>query len=177
MDTAAENSEYHALYEKCKAIMDTEQDNEIRIETLAISCVSREYIKDISVCAIQDVESGNYDSAITKSRTLLEEVFCLVIEKKEAQPSESGDIGKLYNQVKQLYNMHQDKDIDKRVNGLLSGLEKIVSTIAEMRNKGSDSHGIGAKRINIAEHHARLFINSAMTMADFVLAVGEGSAE
>lgn len=26
---------------------------------------------------------------------------------------------------------------------LLSGLEKILSAIAEMRNKGSDSHGVG----------------------------------
>jgi hypothetical protein len=46
-----------------------------------------------------------------------------------------------------------------------------------MRNKNSDSHGIGAKRINIDEHHARLFVNSAMTMADFILAVGNRKTE
>ena len=69
--------------------------------------------------------------------------------------------------------MHQNKDMDKRINGLLSGLEKILSAIAEMRNKVSDSHGVGAKRINISDYHARLFVNSAMTMADFVLAVSE----
>ncbi|MDE5549540.1 MAG: abortive infection family protein, partial [Clostridia bacterium] len=61
----------------------------------------------------------------------------------------------------------------KRINGLLSGLEKILSAIAEMRNVGSDSHGVGAKRINISEHHAKLFVNSAMTMADFILSVAE----
>ena len=27
------------------------------------------------------------------------------------------------------------------------------------------------KRINIDEHHARLFVNAAMTMADFILSV------
>jgi len=59
---------------------------------------------------------------------------------------------------------------------LFSGLEKILSAVAEIRNKGSDSHGIGARRINIEEHHARLFVNSAMTMADFVLAVGDRNA-
>lgn len=126
---------------------------------------------------MNDVNDGNYDSTITKSRTLLEEVFCYVIEKKGETPSESGDIGKLYNQVKQLYNMHQNKDIDKRINSLLSGLEKILSSIAEMRNENSDSHGIGAKRINIDEHHARLFVNSAMAMSDFVLAVGNKKVE
>lgn len=139
----------------------------------SVKTIDRSYITDLSDRAMKDVIDGNYDSAITKSRTLLEEVFCYVIEKKGEEPSESGDIGKLYNQVKQLYNMHQRKDMDKRINELLSGLEKILSAIAEMRNKGSDSHGVGAKRINIADHHARLFVNSAMTMADFVLAVSE----
>ncbi len=88
-------------------------------------------------------------------------------------PSESGNIKKLYGQVKQLYNMHQDKNIDKRINELLSGLEKILSAISEMRNKESDSHGVGSKRINISDHHTRLFVNSAVIMAEFILAVGE----
>lgn len=143
----------------------------------SVKTIDRSYITDLSDRAMKDVIDGNYDSAITKSRTLLEEVFCYVIEKKGEEPSESGDIGKLYNQVKQLYNMHQSKDMDKRINGLLSGLEKILSAIAEMRNKGSDSHGVGAKRINIADYHARLFVNSAMTMADFVLAVSEKASQ
>ncbi len=145
----------------------------VSVATPSVKTIDRSYITDLSDRAMKDVIDGNYDSAITKSRTLLEEVFCYVIEKKGEDPSDSGDIGKLYNQVKQLYNMHQSKDMDKRINGLLSGLEKILSAIAEMRNKGSDSHGVGAKRISIADHHARLFVNSAMTMADFVLAVSE----
>lgn len=149
----------------------------VKVAAPAIKTIDHDYIVKLSERAMQDVTDGNYDSAITKSRTLLEEVFCYVIEKKGETPSESGDIGKLYNHVKQLYNMHQNKDMDKRVNGLLSGLEKMLSAIAEMRNKGSDSHGVGVKRISIAEHHARLFVNSAMTMADFILAVGERSVE
>lgn len=149
----------------------------VMIAAPALKIIDRDYIIKLSERAMQDVADGNYDSAITKSRTLLEEVFCYVIEKKGETPVENGDIGKLYNQVKELYHMHQDKDIDKRINGLLSGLEKILSTIAEMRNKGSDSHGLGSKRVTIAEHHARLFVNSAMTMADFVLAVGSRGSE
>jgi hypothetical protein len=148
----------------------------LKVVAPAIKTIDRDYIVKLSDRAMKDVTDGNYDSAITKSRTLLEEVFCYVVEKKGETPSESGDISKLYNQVKQLYHMHQDKNMDKRINGLLSGLEKILSAIAEMRNKDSDSHGVGAKRINIAEHHARLFVNSAMTMADFILAVSEHSA-
>lgn len=145
----------------------------VSVAAPSVKAIDRSYIISLSSRAMEDVLNGNFDSAITKSRTLIEEVFCYVIEKKGGTPSESGDIGKLYSQVKTLYNMHQNKDMDKRINGLLSGLEKILTAIAEMRNKVSDSHGVGARRIQIAEHHARLFVNSAMTMADFVLAESE----
>lgn len=145
----------------------------ISVEVPAVERITREYIIDLSNRAMKNVADRNYDSAITQSRTLLEEVFCYVIEKKGETPSESGDIKKLYSQVKQLHNMHQNKEIDKRINTLLSGLEKILTSIAEMRNIGSDSHGVGSRRINIEEHHARLLVNSAMTMADFILAVSE----
>lgn len=149
----------------------------VSVAAPSVKTIDRAYIISLSERAMKDVIEENFDSAITKSRTLLEEVFCYTIEKKNEIPSESGDIGKLYSQVKTLYNMHQNKDLDKRINGLLSGLEKILSAIAEMRNKGSDSHGVGTKRINISEHHARLFVNSAMTMADFVLSVSEKSTK
>lgn len=133
--------------------------------------VDRSYIRNISERAMKDIIEGNYDSAITKARTLLEEVFWYVIEKNGEKPSEKGNIKELYKQVKQLYNINQNKDVDKRINELLSGLEKILSAITEMRNKGSDAHGAGGKRIDIEDYHARLFVNSAITMADFILSV------
>lgn len=145
--------------------------NKVAVQAPQIKSIDREYIKSISNRAMQDVEQQNFDSAITKSRTLLEETFCYVIEKKEDTPSDSGDMAKLYKQVRTLYNMHTDVNTDKRINTLLSGLNSIVSAIAEMRNKDSDAHGVGATRIAIDEHHARLFVNSAMTMADFILSV------
>lgn len=162
---------YRSVYERCKKVFEREQ-KPIQIETPAIVLVNRDYIKDISTRAIRDVESGEYDSAITKCRTLLEEVFCYVIENKGEEPSEKGDIKKLYKQVKELHNMHADASMDKRINELLSGLEKIIDSIAEMRNKNSDAHGVGQKRINISEHHARLFVNSAIVLADFILSIG-----
>lgn len=143
----------------------------VTVQAPQIKSIDREYIKSISNRAMQDVEQGNFDSAITKSRTLLEETFCYVVEKKGAAPSDSGDIAKLYKQVRTLYNMHTDGNTDRRINTLLSGLNSIVSAIAEMRNKDSDAHGVGANRIAIDEHHARLFVNSSMTMADFILSV------
>ena len=143
----------------------------VAVAAPAVKIIDRAYIKDLAGRANKDIDEGNFDSAITKAHTILEETFCYVIEKKGEVPSDSGDIGKLYGQVKTLYNMHADKNLDKRINTLLSGLEKIISAIAEMRNKESDSHGVGSKRIGIADYHTRLFVNSAIAMADFILSV------
>lgn len=150
-------------------------DEKINIDVPNINIVDRDYIKDLSERAMKDIDEGNLDSAITKSRTILEETFCYAIEFKGEEPSDSGDIGKLYKQVKDLYNMHANKDMDKRVNKLLSGLENIVQSIAEMRNNGSDSHGLGNKRVNISDYHARLAVNSSTTMAEFILSVSQNS--
>ena len=152
-----------------------EINSEVEIETPALKIIDNEYIKSISERALKDIQEGNFDSAITKSRTILEETFCYVIEKKNEEPSDSGDIGKLYKQVKDLYNMHTDGNMDKRINRLLSGLENIVQGIAEMRNNGSDSHGLGNKRISISTYHARLVVNSATIMSEFILSVAQNS--
>lgn len=150
--------------------------NKIEIVAPTIKTIDREYIKSISSRAMRDIEQNDFDSAITKSRILLEETFCYVIEKKNETPSDSGDISKLFKQVKTLYNMHTDTNTDRRINTLLSGLNSIVSAVAEMRNKDSDAHGVGAARIPIKEHHARLFVNSSMAMADFILSVQQNNS-
>ena len=152
-----------------------EINSEVEIETPTLKIIDNEYIKSISERALKDIQEGNFDSAITKARTILEETFCYVIEKKNEEPSDSGDIGKLYKQVKALYNMHTDGNMDKIINRLLSGLENIVQGIAEMRNNGSDSHGLGNKRINISTYHARLVVNSATIMSEFILSVAQNS--
>ncbi|MCC8169495.1 MAG: abortive infection family protein [Oscillospiraceae bacterium] len=143
----------------------------VEIQAPKINNVDRDYIKSISERAMEDIRQNKFDGAITKARTLLEEVFCYVIEKKNVTPSTSGNISELYKQVKDLYHMHGDANTDRRINTLLSGLEKIISSISEMRNKNSDAHGVGAARISIEEHHARLFVNASIAMADFILSV------
>mgnify|MGYP000847126960 CR=1 FL=1 len=143
----------------------------VSIKSPKINTITRGYIREISERALQDINLNHFDSAITKSRTLLEEVFIYVIEQRQPPSSHYGKINELYRNVKSLYNMHADSSVDKRVNHLLSGLEKIISSIAEMRNAEGDAHGVGAKRIGIDDYHARLFVNAATTVADFILAV------
>lgn len=149
----------------------TNVDNAPSISLPAIKAIDKQYVKDLAARADRDIANGDFDSALTKARTLLEETFCYVIEKKNETPSSSGSIAELYKQVKKLYNMHSDKDMDIRVKKLLSGLETIVQSVSEMRNKDSDSHGVGSKRLALNDYHARLAVNASANMADFVLSV------
>ena len=148
-------------------------DAPLVIESNKINNIDHEYIKELIDRTADDMNMGKYDSVLKTSRTLLEEVFCSVLEKKGVTPSTSGKITDLYGQVKQEYGMKQNQNFDKRVNNLLSGFEKILTSISEMRNEQSDAHGVGSKRIQIAEHHAQLFVNAAIVMADFILSVSE----
>lgn len=145
--------------------------SKIEMEIPKIKDIDREYIRNMFNRANKDIEQNNYDSAITHARTLLEETFCYVLEKKGIEPTASGNMAELYKQVKIEYNLHNDANIDRCMNTLYSGLNSIVSAISEMRNKDSDSHGVGKKRVDISDYHARLLVNSASAMADFIISV------
>ena len=139
------------------------------IEATNIKLINLSYVQGLRERCTEDFISGNYDSVITKSRTMIEEVLIFILENNQIQVESKGDLNRLYNQVKGLYNMRQDRSYDGRVNGLLSGLEKIVQSVAEMRNMNSDSHGVGSNRIAIKESEARLVMNSAVTFSEYIL--------
>lgn len=139
-----------------------------------IKVVNLQYIRELPKRIEDDIKSKDYDSVITKSRTLLEEVLIYIIERftKERYKS-SGDLNKIYQEVTELMNMKQQKEWDKRVNSLLGGLHKIVDAISSMRNMNSDAHGVGVGRIGIKEREAILVANASMMLAEYWLSVFE----
>ena len=141
------------------------------IEAPNIKLINISYVQGLRERCTEDFISGNFDSVITKSRTVIEEVLIYILEQNKIEVESKGDLNKIYNQVKGIYNMRQDKGYDGRVNSLLSGLEKIVQSIAEMRNVNSDAHGVGSKRIAIKECEARLVMNSAVTFCEYILEI------
>ncbi len=147
----------------------TNTDNNLDVNVAAIKNISIDYIRDIFARTYQEIELGNYDSAITKARTTMEEVFHYIIESENIVPSDSGKLDDLYKQVKQILNMKNNPQLDSRINGLLSALNSIVNNIASMRNISSDSHGLGKARIKLDKHHTKLVVNSATIVCEFVL--------
>ncbi len=150
-----------------------ERNKMVSLPTEKIKIVDSEYIKNIHSQALKCISENDFDSVITKSRTLLEEVYCYGIEQKGEEITEKGNINKLYRKIRELYDMNTEKNLDNRIKKLLSGLNSIVDAIAEIRNNNSDAHGVGKNRIKISEHHANLVLNSATTLAEFILSVIE----
>ena len=145
------------------------------IETPKVEIITSQYIRELPERIKDDLENKDYDSVITKSRTLLEEVLIFIIEKMTFERYKSnGDLVKIYQDATELLNMRQKSDWDKRVNELLGGLHKLVSAISSMRNMNSDAHGAGSGRINIKKREALLVAHSSMMLAEYWLSVHEG---
>ena len=147
----------------------TEIGKTVSVSSTNIKLINVPYVRSLRERCEEDFLASNYDSVITKSRTLMEEVLIYVLEENKVVPSDKGDLNVLYNQVKTLFGMQQSPKYDKRINSMLGGLEKIVSAVCEMRNNDSDAHGAGSKRINIRDYEARLTMNSAITFCEYYL--------
>jgi len=144
------------------------------IETPVIDKVSLDYVRNLLDRIKTDFDTQNYDSVVTKSRTLIEEVLIHIMESSSNDSyNYNGDFKKLLKEVKELLGMRQKSEWDKRVNEMLSGLEKIMDAILGMRNSNSDAHGTGQSRINIKGREARLIANAAMMYSEYVLSVYE----
>jgi len=133
-----------------------------------------DYVRNLPDRIKTDFDTQNYDSVVTKSRTLIEEVLIHIMESSSNDNyNYNGDFKKLLKEVKDLLGMRQKSEWDKRVNEMLSGLEKIMDAIIGMRNSNSDAHGTGQSRINIKGREARLIANAAMMYSEYVLSVYE----
>lgn len=142
------------------------------INTPKVNVVTQQYIRDLPNRIKEDLANKDYDSVITKSRTLLEEVLIYIIEKLTMERYKSkGDLVKIYQEATGLLNMRQRSEWDTRVNELLGGLHKMVNAISSMRNINSDAHGAGSGRIEIKEREALLAAQSAMMLAEYWLSV------
>ena len=148
---------------------------EVSFETPKVKVINSQYIKELPDRIKEDIENKDYDSVITKSRTLLEEVLIFIIEKMTFERYKSnGNLIKIYQDATELLNMRQKTEWDKGVNELLGGLHKLVSAISSMRDMNSDAHGAGSGRINIRKREAMLVANSSMMLAEYWLSVFEG---
>lgn len=129
------------------------------------------YINSLLERCKKNFENNEYDEIVTKSRTLVEEVLIYVLEKENIAFDKNGDIAKYYKDIKNVLKFNIDKKLDERIKKLLGSLETIVNSIAEFRNNYSDAHGVGANRIIVNQNEAKLVMNSAIVLCNYIIEV------
>lgn len=143
------------------------------IETPVLHKFDVPYVRELQERCREDFLTGQYDSVITKSRTMMEEIIVQILDENGHADYPKGKIIDQYNIVKSIYGLQQSGDRDARVNMLVNALERIVQSISDLRNANSDAHGVGRRRYRIRDYEARLVMNSAITFCEYILAVRE----
>lgn len=142
------------------------------------SIIDQKYILDLEGRVKEDLNNQNYDSVLTKCRTILEEVLTYILEEHGGlEVITKGDIVKLYNKVKKELNIQQKQEFDDRINQLLGGIENTIRAISDMRNIGGDAHGKGKNRIKISRREAELAINATKTVCLYLISILEDQRE
>lgn len=129
--------------------------------------LSDDHFQALNQRAETRMQAGEYDAAITVARTLLEDAL-LELEQRLLGSREnfSGDLVKLYKHVTRVMRLDDQRDdLNEKYKAIVRGLTSVVGALAPLSNASSDRHS--PERLP-AEHHARLCVNSAKTIAAFL---------
>jgi len=138
------------------------------IETATFVRLSEESITEHLTKARRKIETGDHSGAIANAYKLVEEFMKALLRKMEMpfNPNE-GDIRALYKLVAPVLNLDPKGDtLETYLKAILDGLQRQLGGLFEVANKASDRH---ARRYNPAKHHARLAVNAAFTLCEFLL--------
>ncbi|MFT5798132.1 MAG: hypothetical protein ACI84R_002197 [Candidatus Azotimanducaceae bacterium] len=109
------------------------------------------------------------ERAITSARTLLEEVCKRVLEDAGLTPQDKWDLSKLYREAANLMTLSPSQHTAETFKRILGGCQSVVENLGGLRNKISDAHGGGPKKVRPSERHAALAVNLAGSMAMFLI--------
>jgi len=118
--------------------------------------------------ARQKIDSGDSAGAIASAYTLLEEFLKQLLRKTGTTFNENeGDIRTLYKLLAEPLHLAPKADsLESYLKAILEGLQRQIGGLFELANKASDRH---ARKYNPAPHHARLAVNVAFTLCEFLL--------
>ena len=113
------------------------------------------------------------EGAITLARTLLEDVIKWLLSKQNVAYDDKSNLPGLYRLIAAELRLAPDaytEDVFKRS---LGSCQSVVESLGTLRNKLSDAHSTGPRRVKPHGRHAELAVNLAGTMATFLIATWE----
>ena len=140
----------------------------IIVQPETVKRLNHEFIQEQITKCHNKIDQGDFNGAITNARSLAEAVMIEIIEQHERKEIKNdGKLENLYKQVKKILNLSiEPRILPPTVIQILSGLESIIGGLAGLSNNSGDRH---ANKFKTMKHHARLAVNSTMTLVDFLL--------
>lgn len=138
------------------------------IETEIKDKLSGDFINQQITKCKSKMNTGDYDGAITNSRTLLEEILLTLEEKIVGSRQDyDGNILGLYKRVSKQINMYpDDSKVENSLNEILRGFISIINGFAGLSNNIADRH---ATKRHPKSHHAKLAVNSSLILSEFLV--------
>jgi hypothetical protein len=128
-----------------------------------LSAVDQEFKR-----ALSHVESDP-PASVTAASSLLESLFKVYIEDNALQLPSKQVIGELFKVVRSHLRIDPSHVVDDDLKRILSGLISVADGIGSLRSHAGSAHGQGRKGYKLEARHARLAINSAHSVAVFVI--------
>lgn len=142
--------------------------NDTLVTSETIKEINHEFVGEQIQKFQTKIHEGDYSGAITNARTLVEAILIEIIEKHKGMEVEnSGKLPILYKQVAKILKLESDKSkMPDTIIQILSGLDSITNGLAGLSNDAADRH---ANKFRTEKHHAKLSVNCAMTLCDFLI--------
>lgn len=112
-------------------------------------------------------------SAITASCAILEALFISYLENRLIELPNKKSIKPLWQKVQKSLGLDPKNRDDEDISKILSGLSSIVDGVGAFRTHAGSAHGGGTLRYKVQSRHAKLTVNSAHTIALFVIETWE----
>lgn len=116
-----------------------------------------------------DRRDSNPEGAITLARTLLEDVCKWITIEAGEDYEEKDELPHLYRRLAKILKLAPDDHTEQIFKQILGNCQSVVESLGALRNKISDAHSRGPKRVKPAPRHAQLAVNLSGAMADFLV--------
>jgi hypothetical protein len=112
--------------------------------------------------------------AITAGCALLEALFKAYLEEKGVGLPNKETVKPLWSLVQKELGLDPKDQTDLDIQRILTGMISVVDGIGALRTHAGSAHGGGKLRYRVKPRHARLLINSANTLALFLIETWKG---
>lgn len=138
------------------------------LATPSLVALTEESIEEHVEKARARIEAGDSAGAITNAYALVEQFLKEILRQTGTEFKESeGDIRALYGISCGPLNLDpKGEHLESYLKAILQGLKSVIAGLYELANKASDRH---ARRYNPARHHAKLAVNAALSVCEFLL--------